>query len=46
MLIAAYLGRLSAGGTLSGSELLVGVEVDGKRIPVINPFPPIAATRG
>jgi putative restriction endonuclease len=37
MMIAAHMKRVSGGGTLSSSDLLAGVEVDGERIPVINP---------
>jgi putative restriction endonuclease len=37
MLIAAHLRRLSDNGGLTSSDLLLGVEVDGERIPVVNP---------
>jgi putative restriction endonuclease len=38
MLIAAHLRRMaSGGGTLSSSDLLAGVEIDGKRVPIVNP---------
>jgi putative restriction endonuclease len=36
-LIAAYLRRVSEGNSLSSSDLLKGVEVDGERVPVVNP---------
>jgi putative restriction endonuclease len=37
MMIAEHLKRISSGGTLSSSDLLAGVQVDGERIPVVNP---------
>lgn len=37
MLIAAHLKRMASGGTLSSSDLLAGVEVDGERVPIVNP---------
>jgi putative restriction endonuclease len=37
MLIASRMRRLAAGGGLSSSDLLAGMEIDGKRIPIVNP---------
>lgn len=37
MLIAAHMKRLSGNGALTSSELLRGVDVDGQRIPLVNP---------
>jgi putative restriction endonuclease len=37
MLIAAQARRLTDNGGLASSDLLAGVEIDGQRIPVINP---------
>jgi putative restriction endonuclease len=37
MLIAAHLRRVSEGNSLSSSDLLKGVEVDGERVPIVNP---------
>ena len=37
MLIAAHMRRLSDNGGLTSSELLLGADVDGQRIPVVNP---------
>ena len=37
MLIAAHIRRLSEGGGLTSADLLSGVEINGHRIPIINP---------
>ena len=37
MLIAAHLRRLAGGSSLSSSDLLAGVEIDGTRVPIVNP---------
>src|SRR5690349_8289398 len=37
MLIAAQMRRLAAGGSLTSSDLLAGAEIDGERIPIVNP---------
>ncbi len=37
MLIAQHLRRVSGKGCLTSSDLLAGVQIDGERIPIVNP---------
>ena len=37
MLMAAELRQRAAGGTLTSADLAAGVEIDGNRLPVVNP---------
>jgi putative restriction endonuclease len=37
MLVAAHLRRLSNSATLTSADLLAGVDIDGQRLPVIDP---------
>lgn len=37
MLMASHFRRLTNNGSLSNSDLLSGMQVDGTRIPIVNP---------